>query len=39
MFTGIIKKTGIVKKIILNRKEIQIGIKSSLKLSKNDLGS
>ena len=39
MFTGIIKRTGIVKKIILNRKEIQIGIKSSLKLSKMDLGS
>ena len=34
MFSGIIKKTGIVKKIIFNKKEIQIGIKSSLKLSK-----
>ena len=39
MFTGIIKKTGIVKKIICNKKEMQIGIKSSLKLSKKDLGS
>ena len=39
MFTGIIKNTGIVKKIICNKKEMQIGIKSSLKLSKKDLGS
>ena len=39
MFTGIIKKKGIVKKIICNKKEMQIGIKSSLKLSKKDLGS
>ena len=39
MFTGIIKKTGIVKKIIFNKKETKIGIKSSLKLSNKDLGS
>ena len=39
MFTGIIKKTGIVKKIEFNKKEMQIGIKSSLRLSYNDLGS
>ena len=39
MFTGIIKNTGIVKKIICNKEEMQIGIKSSLKLSKKDLGS
>ena len=39
MFAGIIKNTGIVKKIICNKKEMQIGIKSSLKLSKKDLGS
>ena len=39
MFTGIIKKNGIVKKIISNKKEIKIGIKSSLKLSNKDLGS
>ena len=39
MFTGIIKKTGIVKKIIFNKKEMQIGIKSNLNLSNNDLGS
>ena len=39
MFSGIIKKTGIVKKIIFNKKEMQIGIKSSLKLSNKDLGS
>ena len=39
MFTGIIKKTGIVKKIEFNKKEMQIGIKSGLRLSNNDLGS
>ena len=39
MFTGIIKNTGIVKKIIFNKKEMQIGIKSGLKLSNKDLGS
>ena len=39
MFTGIIKKTGIVKKIEFNKKEMQIGIKSSLRLSNNDLGA
>ena len=39
MFSGIIKKTGIVKKIISNKKEMQIGIKSDLKLSNKDLGS
>jgi riboflavin synthase len=39
MFTGIIKKKGIVKKIIFNKKEIKIGIKSSLKLTNKDLGS
>ena len=39
MFTGIIKKTGIVKKIIFKNKDLQIGIKSSLRLSKKDLGS
>ena len=38
MFTGIIKKTGIVKKIIFTKKESQIGIKSSLKLLNKDLG-
>ena len=39
MFSGIIKKTGVVKKIIFKKNEIQIGIKSSLKLSNKDLGS
>ena len=39
MFTGIIKNTGIVKKIIFNKKEMQIGIKSGLKLLNKDLGS
>ena len=40
MFTGIIKKTGIVNKIIYNKnKETQIGIKSKLKLSRKDLGT
>jgi len=39
MFSGIIKKTGVVKKILFNKREIQIGIKSSLKLSNKDLGS
>ena len=39
MFTGIIKKRGIVKKIIPNKKEIKIGLKSSLKLTNIDLGS
>jgi len=39
MFTGIIKKRGIVKKIIPIKKEIKIGVKSSLKLNNNDLGS
>ena len=39
MFSGIIKKTGIVKQIIFNKNEKQIGIKSSLKLSNKDLGS
>ena len=38
MFTGIIKKTGIVKKIIYNKKDTWIGIKSGLKLSNKDLG-
>ena len=38
MFTGIIKKSGIVKKIIANKKEIKIGVKSSLKLENKDLG-
>ena len=39
MFTGIIKKNGIVKKIISNKKEIKIGVKTSLKLTSKDLGS
>ena len=39
MFSGIIKNTGVVKKILFNKKEMQLGIKSSLKLSKKDLGS
>ena len=39
MFTGIIKKKGVVKKIIFKKNEIQIGIKSSLKLLNKDLGS
>ena len=39
MFSGIIKKTGTVKKIIFKSNEIQIGIKSSLKLLNKDLGS
>ena len=39
MFTGIIKKNGIVEKIISNKKEIKIGVKSSLKLANKDLGS
>ena len=36
MFTGIIKKTGIVKKIIFNKEEMQIGIKTNLKLSNKE---
>ena len=39
MFTGIIKNKGVVKKIISNKKEIKIAIKSSLKLTNKDLGS
>ena len=39
MFTGIIKKNGIVKKIISSKKEIKIGVKTSLKLTSKDLGS
>ena len=39
MFTGIIKNTGIVKKIICSKEEMQVAIKSRLKLSKKDLGS
>ena len=39
MFTGIIKTTGIVKKIIFKKKEIKIGIKSKLILSNRNLGS
>ena len=39
MFSGIIKKTAIIKKIIFNKKEMQIGIKSNLKLSNKNLGS
>ena len=39
MFSGIIKKTGVVKKIIFKKNEIRIGIKSSLKLLNKDLGS
>ena len=39
MFTGIVKKTGIIKKIIFNNKDTRIGIKSSLILSSKDLGS
>jgi len=39
MFTGIIKNTGVIKKIIFRKKEIQIGIKSKLKLLNKDLGT
>ncbi|MDP6094311.1 MAG: riboflavin synthase, partial [SAR324 cluster bacterium] len=39
MFTGIIKKRGIVKKIISKKKEIKIGLRSSLKLTNKNLGS
>ena len=39
MFTGIIKKRGIVKKIISNKKETRIGVRCSLKLTNKDLGS
>ena len=39
MFTGIIKHLGIVKKIVVNKNEIQIGIKTKLKLTKKNLGS
>ena len=39
MFTVIIKKNGIIKKIISNKKEIKIGVKSGLKLTNKDLGS
>ena len=39
MFTGIIKKRGIVKKIVSSEKEIKIGVKSNLKLTNKDLGS
>ncbi len=39
MFTGIIKKRGIVKKIISDKNEIKIGVKSNLRLTNKDLGS
>ncbi len=39
MFSGIIKKTGIVKRIISYKNGLRIGIKSNLKLSNKDLGS
>ena len=39
MFSGIVKKTGIVKKLEFRKKELQIGIKSALRLTKKDLGS
>ena len=39
MFTGIIKNLGIIKKIINNKSDIRIGIKTKLKLTNKDLGS
>ena len=39
MFTGIIKNIGIIKKIINNKSDIRIGIKTKLKLTNKDLGS
>ena len=38
MFSGIIKKTGIVKKITFFKEGAQIAIQTSLRLSKKDLG-
>ena len=38
MFTGIIKKTGVIKKIISSQKGIYILVKSTLNLSKKDIG-
>ena len=39
MFSGIIKKTGIIKKIIPKKNGLQIGIRSNLYLSNKDIGS
>jgi riboflavin synthase len=39
MFNGIIKKTGIIKKITMSRNNCQIEIQSNLKLSKKEIGS
>ena len=39
MFNGIIKKTGVIKKLIRTTYGLQIGIKSKLKLLKKDIGS
>ena len=39
MFTGIVKHTGVIKKIISLKNGLQIGVKSKLKLYKKDLGS
>lgn len=39
MFAGIIKKTGVVKKVLHKKNGIQIGIESSLNLSKKDIGT
>ena len=38
MFTGIIKKTGVIKKIISSQKGFYILVKSTLNLSKKDIG-
>ena len=39
MFSGIVKTTGIVKKISSYTNEKKIGIKSNLKLSYKDIGT
>ena len=39
MFSGIIKETGVVKKILFDKNGLQIGIKTKLKVSNKDLGS
>ena len=39
MFTGIIKKTGLIKKILFEKNGLSIGIKSNLKLINKDIGS
>ena len=39
MFSGIVKKTGIIKKIFKSRNGISFGIKTKLEFSKKDIGT